>query len=137
MYKIAVFGSAMSSDKEIRDKALMVGEEIARNVCTLITGGCNGLPYEAVKGATNRGHTVAFSPAINREEYIRFGLPVKGNREFVYILRGFFPFTGDKLITSKYRNVISCASCDAGVIISRRMGIMNEFTNLYSLTYTM
>jgi hypothetical protein len=33
----------------------------------------------------------------------------------------------------KYRNVISTANCDAGIIISGRWGTMNEFTNLMDM----
>ena len=37
------------------------------------------------------------------------------------------------MVRKKYRNVISTANCDAGIIISGRWGTMNEFTNLHDM----
>jgi hypothetical protein len=41
-----------------------------------------------------------------------------------------FLFNADLLVSKKYRNVISTAHCDAGIIIAGAWGTLNEATNL-------
>jgi predicted Rossmann-fold nucleotide-binding protein len=43
---------------EVRRKVYRLGEAIAERDAILITGGCPGLPYEAVKGAKAKGGLV-------------------------------------------------------------------------------
>ena len=49
-------GGALSPDA--RQKAYRLGEATAERDTILITGGCPGLPYEAVRGARAKGWLV-------------------------------------------------------------------------------
>lgn len=44
-----------------------------------------------------------------------------------------FEFIGDVSVARKYRNVLSTATCDGGIVVSGRWGSLNEFTNLYDM----
>jgi uncharacterized protein (TIGR00725 family) len=118
-YKIAVLGSARLPDvSPVREKAAQIGRAVARQQGTLITGGCSGLPQEAVRGALSLGGlTVAISPALNRDEHVHvYAYPLDSD---LYI------FTG---MGTKGRNVILVRSADACVFIGGGMGTLNEFT---------
>lgn len=53
---IGVMGSSGGPlDEVARVKAGRLGEAIATRDASLITGGCPGLPYEAVRGAKGKG----------------------------------------------------------------------------------
>lgn len=55
---------------EVQQKAYRLGEAIAEQGAILITGGCPGLPYEAVRGAKARGGwVVGISPGLSVEEH--------------------------------------------------------------------
>ena len=41
-----------------------------------------------------------------------------------------FPFFDDMVVSKKYRNVLSTAHCDAGIVIGGKWGTLNEATNL-------
>lgn len=129
-----VYGSTSINSQEIADKAREIGRQIAKNKDTLVTGGCPGFPYEAVIGATEfNGKCIAYSPAINSKEHIeKYNLPVKGFTKIDYISKDFIHSKNDK-ICYKYRNILSVASVDVAIIISGRIGSMNEFTIAYDL----
>ena len=115
--RIGVYGSAAENNKpSANEKAREIGREIARKGHVLITGGCNGFPYEAVIGAREfDGHCIAYSPATSLEEHVHtFGFPVDGFSEFVYTPES-FEHANDRYICLKYRNLISVASVDAGL----------------------
>jgi len=133
-FKIGVFGSAVGSEEAIQKKAYLIGKEIAKREGVVISGGCWGLPYMASKGAfENQGKTVAYSPGRNLKEHtIKNSFPKDVFTEFVFVPET-FPFGDDEIICRKYRNVISCAEADAGIIIGGRIGTINEFTILYDL----
>lgn len=131
-YKIGVFGSASSASEEVEEKAKRLGREIARQGCILTSGGCDGLPYFASKEAyKNNGETLAFSSANDVEKHKQnFPMPEDIFSKYVFVPEN-FPYSSHKPVCLKYRNVISCAQSDGGIIISGRMGTLNEFTNLY------
>jgi predicted Rossmann-fold nucleotide-binding protein len=52
--------------EEIRQRAYRLGEAIAGRDAVLITGGCPGLPYEAVRGAKARGGLASATPVWRR-----------------------------------------------------------------------
>lgn len=68
---IGVMGSSGGElDEELRQKAYRLGEAIAEQDTILITGGCPGLPYEAVRGAKAKGGmTVGISPGLSIDEH--------------------------------------------------------------------
>jgi predicted Rossmann-fold nucleotide-binding protein len=132
--KIGVFGSGSDYGKEQEQQAEELGKEIARHGATLITGGCGGLPQATAKGAQKGGgHTIGYSPGHHIEEHTKVHkFPTDGYGQLIFLPEGLL-YEDDIYVCRKYRNVIACAACDAGIIISGRMGTMNEFTNLYDL----
>ncbi len=132
--KIAVYGSARGNiSEDAREKARRVGRAIAENNAVLVTGGCPGLPYEAVLGANEaHGKCIAFSPAVNLKSHKQTGFPFEGFSEFVFV-PGNYKHADNDLICRKYRNVASVSYADAAIIIGGRIGTMNEFTIAYDL----
>ena len=133
--KLGVYGSASTKLKKgIKLKAREIGREIVRQNHTVITGGCPGLPYEAVLGAHNLGgKTIGYSPAINIENHVKiYKYPVEGFTDFVFVSKDYV-YANDPLICKKYRNVSSVAASDAAIFIGGRTGTMNEFTIAYDL----
>lgn len=130
--RIGVYGSAEGPiQDEIREKAREVGRKIARKGHTLVTGGCFGLPYEAVLGAYELGgRCEGFSPATSLKSHKSDGLPVKGFSKLYFVPIG-YEHVNNPDACLKYRNISSVASVDAGIIIGGRTGTLNEFTLLY------
>ncbi len=95
-----------------------MGELVAQRRDVLLTGGCTGLPHEAVMGARSAGGlTVAISPARSEmEHHTVYHYPL--DSEVVL-------FTG---MGTKGRNVILVRSADACVFVGGGMGTLNEFT---------
>lgn len=120
-YQIGVLGSSQygfPGEKE----ATIIGREIARAGCTLLTGGCIGFPYAAVKGAKMEGGiTTAVSPASNQKEHVEdYGYPVENHDIMIYTGFGY-----------KGRNVILVRSSDAVIAGPGRTGTLNELTIAY------
>lgn len=130
--KISVYGSASGEiDSGAEEKARILGKEIAKQGHVLITGGCTGIPYEAVKGANEeKGKCIAFCPAINLEEHKKTGYPFEGFSEFVFVPES-YEFK-DVMACKLYRNISSVMACDIAIIIAGRMGTLNEFLNAYN-----
>ncbi len=134
-YKIGVFGSAEKSPQENLDKASQIGKELASKNAILITGACNGLPYQAALAAYQNGAEIwEFSPCLSSKVQLLDtpGVDLSIYKKIFYIPKS-FPFSDNRQICRKYRNVTSIANSDAGIIISGRWGTMNEFTNLYDM----
>lgn len=131
-YRVGVFGSAITANEHLGALAEEIGRELARHDCIVVTGACSGLPYRAAHAAAAAGAAVwGFSPTTG----------IRAQREFtpeddlsiysrlIYVPLE-FPFSNNMPVSRKYRNVVSTANCDAGIIISGRWGTLNEFTNL-------
>jgi len=116
--KIAVIGSGKGTKPDIEERAKEVGREIARNKCILVSGGCRGYPYAAVKGAkSEKGKTIAISPAENEEEHINsYNFPTD-QTEIIYTGLG---------IPGRNKEVV--LNSDAVVMIGGEVGTLNEFT---------
>ncbi len=113
-------GGALS--EESRQRAYRLGETIAARDVILITGGCPGLPYEAVRGAKARGGlVVGISPGLSIDEHQgKYRSPVEGFDVLVY--------TGSGLIG---REITSIRSCDIVVIVGGRTGTLGELAIAY------
>ena len=138
-YKIGIFGSGNSSkpSEQIATAAKQIGVALGRHgkEVTVVTGGCSGLPYLAAHQAAQAGTKVwGFSPVTDIEAQKKFtpgdDLSIYQKLEFV---SPDLPFANNLRICMKYRNVLSTAACDAGIIISGQWGSLNEFTNLIDM----
>jgi hypothetical protein len=132
--KIGVYGSAAGAFTDgLKDKAREIGRAIAKKGHTLVTGGCTGLPHEAVLGAMEfKGRCVAFPPVTDMEALKKANQPTEGFAEFIFVPKD-YEYADDILVCRKYRNVSTAAYIDAAIIICGRIGTMNEFTNVYDI----
>jgi len=131
-HRIGVFGSAITATERLGALAEEIGRELARRDCIVITGACSGLPYRAAYAAAAVGADVwGFSPTTDIESQRRFtpddDLSIYSRLIHVPLD---VPFSNNLPASKKYRNVLSTATCDAGIVISGRWGTLNEFTNL-------
>jgi len=120
---IGVMGSSGGDlSAEVREKALRLGETIAEHDAILITGGCPGLPYEAVRGAKAKGGLViGISPGLSVEEHQeKYNSPVDGFDLLIY--------TGSGLMGREITNI---RSCDIVVIAGGRTGTLGELAIAY------
>jgi len=106
----------------VREKAFAVGEAIADCDAILITGGCPGLPYEAVRGAKARGgFVVGISPGLSLHEHqTKYQSPIDGFDVLIY--------TGSGLMGREITNI---RSCDIVVIAGGRTGTLGELAIAY------
>lgn len=120
-YQIGIFGSVVSTNPETIEKARRIGKALSNYDCVIFTGGTTGLSYEAAMAAKENGiFTIGFSPASNKQEHIeREHMPTDFS---VMVYSGF---------GKKGRNVLSVRSSDAAIILSGRIGTLNEFTIAY------
>jgi hypothetical protein len=121
-FKIGVIGSAEGAEEKILEKARVIGREIAKYDCFLLSGGTTGVSYEAVKSAKKEnGFTIGFSPAENLTEHIDY-YKFPTEQFDVLITTGF---------GKKGRNVMFIRSCDGVIAVSGRIGTLNELTIAY------
>jgi predicted Rossmann-fold nucleotide-binding protein len=139
-YKIGIFGSSAGDMTSVMPKAEELGRVLAglADCVIIVTGGCAGLPYVVAKEAASEGVEVwGFSAELDMEQ-LRLTAP--DDDHTIYSKLEFVPqdyvFAANRRARMKYRNVISTATCDAGIIISGRWGSLNEFTNLIDLQKT-
>lgn len=120
---IGVMGSSGGDlSAEVREKAYRLGETIAEHDAILITGGCPGLPYEAVRGAKAKGGlVVGISPGLSVEEHQgKYNSPVDGFDLLIY--------TGSGLMGREITNI---RSCDIVVFAGGRTGTLGELAIAY------
>jgi len=120
---IGVMGSSGGNlSEEVLRKAYSLGEAIAERDAILITGGCPGLPYEAVRGAKAKGGlVVGISPGLSIDEHRgKYASPVEGFDVLIY--------TGSGLMGREITNI---RSCDIVVIAGGRTGTLGELAIAY------
>lgn len=134
-FKIGIFGSAEDFDQSLVGKVKELGSLLGKNKVIVITGATSGFPYIVSYEAFKNGAEIwGYSYEQNIENFKKrmsdhdFSIYTK----LLYIPKS-FPFAFNVQVSKKYRNVISTANCDAGIIISGRWGTLNEFTNLYDM----
>lgn len=122
--KIGVMGSASGpqiEDPVAREKATLIGAEIARRGHIFINGACPGLPNDALIAAqAGGGFTVGISPAFSEYQHIHEYLSPHDHDLIIYTGMGFME-----------RDIINIRSSDAIVIIGGGIGTLNEFTIAY------
>ena len=135
-FKIGIFGSnAEELSANVISKAKQIGRELANYNLVIITGGSSGFPYLAAYEAAKKGIEVwGYSPVNGIENQKRFAPndDISIYKKLLFIPKD-FEFSSYAQVSKKYRNVLSTANCDAGIIISGRWGTLNEFTNLYDM----
>ena len=120
---IGVMGSASGEiDAVVAGRVRRMGRAIAEAGCALITGGCPGLPQEAVVGAHDAGGLViGVSPALSEAEHVeRYGSPTDGFDVLIY--------TGSGLMG---REVVNIRSSDIVIIVGGQSGTLGEFSIAY------
>ena len=120
---IGVMGSSGGNlADEIKLRVFRLGEAIAEQGAVLITGGCPGLPYEAVRGAKAKGGlVVGISPGLSIDEHRgKYRSPVEGFDVLIY--------TGSGLMGREITNI---RSCDMVVIAGGRTGTLGELAIAY------
>jgi len=120
---IGVMGSSGGNlGEDVCRKAYQLGEAIAERDAILITGGCPGLPYEAVRGAKAKGAlVVGISPGLSIDEHRgKYASPVEGFDVLIY--------TGSGLMGREITNI---RSCDIVVIAGGRTGTLGELAIAY------
>lgn len=120
---VGVMGSAGGLlPADVREKCYVLGQEIARRGCVLVTGACPGLPQEAVKGAKSVGGTVVgISPGHNLAEHVhQYRSPTAGYDVIVY--------TGSGLMGREIENI---RTCDFVIFVGGRSGTLGEFAIAY------
>jgi uncharacterized protein (TIGR00725 family) len=120
---IGVMGSSGGEvSDEVCSKVYRLGEAIAERDAILITGGCPGLPYDAVRGAKAKGgFVVGISPGLSIDEHQgKYGSPVENFDLLIY--------TGSGLMGREITNI---RSCDIIVIAGGRSGTLGELAIAY------
>lgn len=116
-------------------RARELGRALAKKDVILLTGACDGIPHQVVTVAYQAGlrEILGFSPSRNLKEHEQ-ETPGIDNTIFSRIeyVSPSFPFN-DIQARRKFRNVTTTATCDAGILVSGRIGTLNEFTNLYDM----
>jgi predicted Rossmann-fold nucleotide-binding protein len=137
-YKIGVFGSSATGapKDDVKQLARRLGQALGHtgNV-VVVTGGCSGLPYLAAEAAHQAGTEIwAFSPVRSMAEQKQFTPDdnLEIYTKLIFIPED-LPIAKNRRKCMKYRNVLSTAECDAGIIISGQWGSLNEFTNLVDM----
>ncbi|HPU96688.1 MAG TPA: hypothetical protein PLO53_01900 [Candidatus Hydrogenedentes bacterium] len=123
LIKIGVMGSAGGTmDAELMEKCRELGRAIADEGCAILTGGCPGLPHQAVIGCKERGGiTIGVSPALSLQEHVEvYRSPTDHIDVMIY--------TGSGLMG---REVIGVRSCDIIIIVGGRSGTLGEFAIAY------
>jgi|ETNmetMinimDraft_2_1059921.scaffolds.fasta_scaffold65836_1 uncharacterized protein (TIGR00725 family) len=118
--KIAIIGQGKNTKHEIEEKAKELGREVARNKCVLVTGGCLGYPFAAVKGAlAEKGKTIAISPAKDKKEHVDvYGFPLEQS-EIAYTGLG---------IPGRNKEVV--LNGDVVIAVGGSFGTLNELTTV-------
>lgn len=122
--KIGVMGSASGpqiEDPIAREKATILGKEIATRGHVFINGACPGLPNDALIACQKEGgFTVGVSPAFSEYQHVHEYMSPHDHDLIIYTGLGFME-----------RDIINIRSSDAIVIIGGGIGTLNEFTIAY------
>lgn len=122
--KIGVMGSASGPQTEnelAREKARILGKEIAKRGHIFINGACPGLPNDAMLACKAAGgFTIGISPAFSEYEHVQEYLSPHDHDMIIFTGMGFME-----------RDIINIRSADGVIIIGGGIGTLNEFTIAY------
>jgi uncharacterized protein (TIGR00725 family) len=122
--KIGVMGSAsgpQTEDPIAREKARLIGHQVAKRGHLFINGACPGLPHDSMLACKESGgFTVGISPAFSEYEHVHEYMSPHDHDLIIYTGMGFME-----------RDIINIRSADGVVIIGGGIGTLNEFTIAY------
>lgn len=122
--KIGVMGSAsgpQTEDPVAREKARLLGHQIAKRGHLFINGACPGLPHDSMMACKESGgFAVGISPAFSEYEHVHEYMSPHDHDLIIYTGMGFME-----------RDIINIRSADGVVIIGGGIGTLNEFTIAY------
>lgn len=122
--KIGVMGSAsgpQTEDPIAREKARLLGHEIAKRGHIFINGACPGLPHDSMMACKESGgFAVGISPAFSEYEHVHEYMSPHDHDLIIYTGMGFME-----------RDIINIRSADGVVIVGGGIGTLNEFTIAY------
>lgn len=120
--KIALSGAAVVDTDQHGKLANLVGQEIAQQGAILLTGATTGIPNCAAEGAKLKdGLVIGYSPAASRKAHVKsYRLPTKNHDIIFYTGQGY-----------AHRNSILITMSDAVIVVSGRVGTLNEFTTTF------
>jgi uncharacterized protein (TIGR00725 family) len=124
--KVGIMGSSAGEltggeKARLEELAERLGAAIAARGCALVAGATTGLPDLVTRAARKQGAlTIGVSPAHDRHEHERLGLPLDAAEVIIYTGFGF-----------KGRNVVNVRSSDIVIIFGGATGTLNEFTIAY------
>ena len=134
-FHIGVFGSAAYDEGEaLLEVAQQIGKTIAQRGHRVVTGACDGLPFEAVKGAKScHGFSVGFTAVQDPKDQERMMSTSPDHYDELVLIPQGYEHANNILVCRKYRNVASVARCDAAIFISGRWGTLNEFSIAFDM----
>lgn len=133
-YKIAIFGSAVEELDKTMQNAKRLGKKLASYNAIIVNGACGGVPYMvAYEAYKNDSPVWGFSPRRNIQEQKEYFPDDQIKYQKLEFIPRNYEFGDNPAISMKFRNVQTCALCDAGIIIAGRWGTLNEFTNLFDM----
>lgn len=134
-YKIGVYGSAVNENESTNQLAKELGQVLGDHDVIIVTGACSGIPYLTAFEAAKKSKEIwGFSPELDfenqKKEYPNDDQKIYS--KLFYVPKE-FPFSDQREVCRRYRNVTSTATVDAGIIVAGRWGTLNEYTNLYDM----
>ena len=121
--KICLIGAWRNYNEVAKQKAMEVGKWVAENGHILITGACLGIPNHGAKGCKlYGGKTKGYSPANHKDHHL-----LENGLTHEYIDKMVF-MKSEKALSYSERNIINISNADIVVLISGRMGAINEYT---------
>ncbi len=132
--KIGIYGSAVNNSSSVNEKAIELGKELSKLDHILVTGAGPGIPYLIASTAYRINSKVeiwGFAPTITEKALLEYtpNTDLSIYRKIKYIPSD-FEFSSKMVVNRQYRNLISTAMVDAGIIIAGRWGSMGEFVAL-------
>jgi uncharacterized protein (TIGR00725 family) len=121
--KICLIGAWRNYNEVAKQKAMEVGKWVAKNGHILITGACLGIPNCGAEGCKIAGGvTLGYSPANHEDHHLlENGLTHKHMDEVFYM-------KSEKALSYSERNIVNISNADIVILISGRMGAINEYT---------
>lgn len=120
---VCVIGAWRNYSVRAEDEARKLGRWVAENGHRLIHGACLGIPMLAGRACIEcGGEATGYSPANAPKLHIKAnGLTLQGSSDIIYM-------DSDQPLSYAERNIRTISSADMVVLISGRMGAVNEFT---------